>query len=690
MNLQLDSKIESINGVGPKMALKLNRLGIDKIVDLFYFFPRKYSDYTDITKIADIPEVLRERQDNVLTIKGTLLGIANKRTRRRGFTVTEGVLADDSGSLKVVWFNQPYLGKMFKAGSRLVLNGRVNFDSFSNSYVIESPTRANQPKIQPIYPEISGISSFYISKLFEHAKPLMDQIEEYLPREILVKNKLPGIREAILNIHLPKNSDLLDKARERLAFDELFFISLKSVLAKAKIEKETAPSIKTDINSLREIIGQLPFALTSDQRKAVWQIIKDIEKNVPMNRLLNGDVGSGKTLVAALAAFSVGERGLKTIFMAPTEILANQHCQTFATLFGENEVGIMTASKKSIPSEAKYIIGTHALIQKGISFEDVGLVIVDEQHRFGVKQRAALSNVGCSQKMHPHFLSMTATPIPRTLHLALFGDLDVSVIVEKPANRKEIITRFVGNYHRDKAYDFIKKQIESGRQAFVICPLIEESGELSVKGEIKSLNSKLFTLNLLEEERKSVKAEYEKLQKIFPDYSIAMLHGKMKAKEKDEIMTRFSENKVKILVSTSVVEVGVDIPNASVMIIEDADRFGLAQIHQFRGRVGRGEHQSYCFLFSNSKNERTISRLENLEKVSDGFKLAEIDLETRGPGAIFGLEQSGLLDLKMASISDRILIEKATESAKEVASEVDKYPLLKKKLGQFLINKHLE
>ena len=393
MDLKLSSKIELIPGVGPKMATKLNKLGVETIDDLFYYYPRKYSDYTDITEISDIPDRLREASESIFTIKGTLLGIANKRTRRRGFTVTEGVIADNSGSLKVVWFNQPYLSRMFKAGSRLILNGRVNFDYYSKSYVMESPTRANQPKIQPIYGEISGISSFYISKLFDHARILISEIRDYLPETIIKSFKLFGLREAILNIHQPKNSEFLDKARERLAFDELFLISLRSMLAKAEIAKEKAPKIESNIELLKDFIAKLPFILTGDQKKAVWQIIKDINQDVPMNRLLNGDVGSGKTLVAAMASLVVGEKGFKTIFMVPTEILANQHFETFIKLFGEEMVGIMTASKKQVPQEARCIIGTQALIQKGVDFENVGLVIVDEQHRFGVRQRSALAEI---------------------------------------------------------------------------------------------------------------------------------------------------------------------------------------------------------------------------------------------------------------------------------------------------------
>lgn len=706
----LDTKFIDIAGlgVGEKSFSKLEKLGLSCSSDLFYYFPRKYEDYSDITRIGDLSKRLSitdyrlSEQSDVFTIKGELIGIANKKTRRRGFTVTEAVVTDDTGSLKVVWFNQPFLVKMLRLGSNVVLHGKVSYDGFAQDYVMESPKRATLEKIVPVYSEISGITSFYISKLFSKVKKDILLVEEWLPLEILTKYDLIGIQEALLNIHEPKNAEMLSRARKRLSFDELFLIALNSAVAKENKQKLKAPVFAVAVDSIKDIISRLPFALTDDQKKAVWQIVKDMEKGVSMQRLLNGDVGSGKTVVAAIASYICALSGYKTLLMVPTEILANQHFETFKQIFdsglslnhpqtppykgGEIKVGLVTSSNK-IDLNSDILIGTQALIQKDFKIDKIGLVIVDEQHRFGVKQREAIKQVKTKNEKRknkddfsPHFLSMTATPIPRTLYLALFGDLDLSLIKEKPAMRKEIKTRYVEPFNRDKAYEFIGKQIKSGRQVFVICPLIEE------KDELKMLNQ----AELFEEERKSVKAEYEKLIKIFPEFKLAMLHGKMKSAQKAEIMDDFSKGIINILVSTSVVEVGIDIPNASVVVVEDAEHFGLAQIHQFRGRVGRSEHQSFCFLFSNSINEKSIGRLRLLENINDGFLLAEEDLKLRGPGSLYGIEQSGMVDLKLASLSDQELLKDASESAKEMATKIDQFPKLLEKVNKFSQSNHLE
>ncbi len=758
MSISLNSPLSELSGLGPKSIEKLNRLGLYTARDLLFYFPRRYEDYTQITKIGDLgnPNIkyrnpkqsqnskFKIQNSDVYTIKGTVLGIANKKTRRRGFTVTEAQVVDDSGTLKVVWFNQPYLVKMLQAGSSIILNGKVTEDYYggptslglrgASGLVMESPTRTNYPRIVPVYGETEGVSSWFISKIYSKLKHLVGEIEEWLPGEFLISsyvipgsglrpgilNKVqdPGsqaagrddklellpIEEAILNIHEPKNSEMLDAARRRLAFDELFLIALQSQLVKKELAKEIAPKIETDVEELKKFIAGLPFELTGDQKKAVWQISKDLAKNTPMNRLLSGDVGSGKTVVAAAAAFVTVKSGKKAVLMVPTSILVNQHYETFCKLFKNSEfsVGIVTADKKD-NLDADILIGTQALIQPDIEIENVALTIVDEQHRFGVKQREALRELNhkysttpspSSERrgIKPHFLSMTATPIPRTMYLSLFGDLDVSFLTEKPANRKIVKTRLVDAFNRDKAYRFIRELIVRGRQAFVVCPLIEDKSmsksELQMPNEM--YNDKFSNVQLFEEERKTVMAESEKLKKIFPEFKIATLHGRMKAKEKDAIMADFAANRVNILVSTSVVEVGVDVPNAAVMLIEDAERFGLATIHQFRGRVGRADHQSFCFLFSNSQSEKALNRLKSLEEISDGYKLAEIDLETRGFGSILGVEQSGIMDMKMANFSDKILLEEAGEAAAKIAPEIEKYPILKEKISSFGQNHHLE
>jgi len=710
MLLTLDSKIEDVVGVGPKMAAKLKKLGIETVYDLILDYPRKYQDFTRITPIAKIQEAVRNGSDEFFSIKGAILAIANKKTKRRGFIVTEAVMADETGTIKVVWFNQPYLSRMLQAGYGVILNGKVAFDAFSAGYVMESPTRTSRPIILPIYSETQGISSFYLSKLYQKIKVVIAEICEYLPPAILKQYRLLPLQEALLNIHEPKNSEILESAKRRIAFDELFLIVLRGKLNRLKAGEQKAPEIKFDLIELKKSVDNLPYELTSDQKKVLDQILADIQKDAPMRRLLNGDVGTGKTIVALLASYATVMAGYKVLLMCPTEILASQHFLTFEKILsGQNlQLGLLTSNRKEIincqssntdefPKDqirkneesndnwkmeirnCNLLIGTHALLN--LDIDNVGLVIVDEQHRFGVNQRQTLQDLSISKsrKVVPHFLSMTATPIPRTLHLALFGDLDISVINEKPKNRKEIKTRLVESYNRDKAYDFIARHIEAGRQAFIICPLIED----------KSISDST-NLQLFEQQKKTVVDETAKLKKFFPKLSIAMLHGRMKSVEKNQIMADFMERKIDMLVSTSVIEVGIDVPNATIMMIEDADRFGLAQIHQFRGRVGRGEHQSFCFLFSDTLSDKAARRLKGLESISDGFRLAELDLEMRGPGSIFGTEQSGMLDLKMASISDKILIEEATRAGQEIAQEIDKYPKLFKKINEYSDTKHLE
>ena len=774
------------------MGAKLNRLGIEKVKDLLMCWPRAYQDYTNISKIADIsylkPQIsnLKSLEGSTVTIRARIVGIGNRKTRRRGFTVTEAVVEDGTGSIKVVWFNQLYLVKMLRAGSELILNGKISLDPYSGELVMESPNRADRPKIVPVYGETAGLSSYFIARQITNHKSQIAKIKEFLPEKVIEQNKLLGIQEAILNIHEPANSEMLEKARERLAFDELFLMALRAQLSKVSNDNKIAPKIEIGEKLLKDFTKDLPFELTEDQKVSAWKIIQDMKGDIlpsviarsetvaisddrllrkvrndnmtrPMNRLLNGDVGCGKTVVAAFAAYVAIKAGYRAVMMAPTEILAQQHFATCCDILSAQNisVGLITSSQikfqnpntkyqikskaqnpKSEKLEAKsskleteradLVIGTHALLQDKVEIQNVGLVVVDEQHRFGVRQRAALQKITNhksqitnkdqisnsknenpnklkSYKLTPHYLSMTATPIPRTLYLALFADLDLSVIKEMPKGRKEIKTRLVPEANRDKAYQFIRKQIESGRQAFVICPLIEEKISNSKNSNEANSANKASQANLFEQDRKSVIAEYQKLNKnIFPDLRIGMLHGRMKAKEKEAIMADFSAKgktspkggkarKIDILVSTSVVEVGVDIPNAAIIIIEDAERFGLAQLHQFRGRVGRAEHQSYCFLFSNSKNPIALKRLEAMEETNDGFKLAEIDLKNRGAGDIFGVMQSGDINLKMASLSDRILIEKASNAAREIVAEgISRYPMLIEKAKAFEASRHLE
>jgi len=669
--MELKTEVQFLHGVGPKMAEKLKKLGVETVRDLVYYFPRDYADYTKIIKIGDIGTI----DGSFQTIKAKIINIANRRTSRRRFTVTEAVVADDSGSLKVVWFNQPYLEKMLESGSDVILNGKISYDNFSGQLQMESPTRTNFPRIVPIYPETVGITSGYIGKLVSSIKNLVSGTKEYIPENIIENNRLLPINQAIMQLHFPESSQSIEKARERMAFDELFLFSLQKQLIKQEILIHKAPKMSIDEQFLKDFVESLPFKLTNAQRKAAWRIIKDLELSQPMNRLLNGDVGSGKTVVAAFAAAVVIKNGKRVALMAPTEILANQHYQTLTKILEPHgiSVGLLTAANKSDHNLPDIIVGTHALIQDKVELENLGLVIIDEQHRFGVNQRNKL--LRARNGFRPHFLSMTATPIPRTMSLVVFADLDVSVIDEMPADRKKIITRIVEPNGRGEAYEFIRKEVSNGCQVFVVCPLIEETETVKE--------------NLFEEDRKTVTKESARLQKeVFPDLRIAMLHGKLKSKEKEVIMADFKAKKFDILVSTSVVEVGVDIPGATVMMIENAESFGLAQLHQFRGRVGRNDMQSYCLLFSSSNSENARLRLSYMESVSSGFELAEKDLELRGPGQMYGYVQSGFWDFRFADIGDRIMIEKATEAAKTVASKIESFPDLLDKVGESA--KHME
>lgn len=677
MQIKLDTNIQFLKGVGPKMSVKLEKLGVETVRDLIFYFPRGYNDYTQITKIRDLVSMEYEaRSMEGKTIRAKIVNIKNKRTSRRRFTITEAVVADETGSIKVVWFNQPYLEKMLKAGREIILNGKVRRSSYSSELQLESPNRAEKSKIVPVYPETLGISSYYISKLQKAVSSQLGDVREYIPDVILKNNQLLPIQEAIKQLHEPENSEKLEKARQRMAFDELFLFSLQKQLLKKDILIRSSPKIEIDEDFLKKFAKSLPFKLTGAQKKAAWSIIKDLNSDKPMNRLLNGDVGSGKTVVAAMAAALVVKSGLRVALMAPTEILTLQHYETLKRILPSFSisVGLVSGSKKELV-DAEVVVGTHALISGKTIQKNLGLVIIDEQHRFGVQQREKLLQTKTSRR--PHFLSMTATPIPRTMSLVVFADLDVSVIDEMPRNRKKTITKVIAGDSRRSAYNFIQKEIGKGHQAFVICPLIEEQERASGK------------LEIFEEDRKAVLHEYKKLnEEIFPDAKIAMLHGKMKSGEKEKVMADFRAKKFDILVSTSVVEVGVDIPEATIMMIENADRFGLAQLHQFRGRVGRSDLQSYCLLFSSSMSENARKRLKYMENIHSGFELAEKDLKLRGPGVLYGYKQSGFWDFQFASLNDKIMIEKATEAAKTVIGEIEKYPLILKKISDR--SKHLE
>lgn len=703
--MNLDSSVQYLKGVGPKMAEKLKRLGIEEVRDLIFYYPFRYDDFSRYRTIKSL------RINEIAVIKGKILSVKKLYTKRKWMTLVEAEIEDNTSKIKAIWYNQPYLLKILKTNEEWYFQGKVSFDFKNKNKTFSVFQFEKNPEILPIYYETAGITSKYLRKLI---KPLLTSndtsevpfnsrkiIKEYIPKEILSTENLIGLSDTIRKIHLPNSQNDIKMARQRIAFDELFFLFLRILINKKELSKIKAISLVFDKKKIKEFVAKLPFKLTNAQRKVAWEIICDLAKTKPMSRLLMGDVGSGKTIVALLGALVAMQNKMQTVWLAPTEVLASQHYANINKLTKniKIKIGLWTSSsKKSNLTKDDIIIGTHALLQKNITFSKLGLIIVDEQHRFGVKQRACLREGTVPSERTvlgpvPHFLSMTATPIPRTLALTYYGDLDLSIIDELPVGRKKIITKIIIPKERKSAYDFIKKEIINGRQAFVICPLIEMQ-KSNIKMQNENQNNKIIKSQreLFNLDRKSVIEEYKKLSKeIFPKLKIGLLHGKMKSKEKQEIMQKFKENKINILVSTAVIEVGIDIPNATVMMIENADRFGLAQLHQFRGRVGRSEHQSYCLLFSENWSQVSKKRLMAMTKCDNGFELAQIDLELRGPGEFSGIRQSGIPDLKMASITDKIMLEKSRKVAEKIITNgLEKYPTLNKKIQEMISSKHME
>jgi len=698
--MDLNTPISKIPRIGPDYQKKLKKMGIATIRDLLWHFPFRYDDFSDLTNIADA------KIGQNVCIEGKIINIEIKRTWKRRMFITNALIKDQTGSIGVVWFNQPFLINILQKGDMVVLAGKIS--QGPDGLYLSSPIheKISKNKIQksnlihtarlvPVYPETEGLSSRWLRFIL---KPILTALEnkivDPLPEDVRKKYKLLDLKDGLRQIHFPDSEKLAKRAKERFSFEELFILSLVILKERLALAQEKAIVIPLNLEAIQRFVKSLPFQLTNAQKKSAWQILKDLEKHRPMNRLLEGDVGSGKTIVAVMAALNVVLAGFQVAFMVPTEILAYQHFGQIIQLLKDFKlkIGLLTSQEAKINSKklkreelldklakgkVDILIGTHALIQNGINFKKLVLVILDEQHRFGVKQRAKL----CSQpELVPHLLSMTATPIPRTLSLTIYGDLDLSLINEMPKNRKKIITKIITPSERKSAYQFIKKEINSGRQAFVICPRIESS--------LNKEEQNTWT------DVKTVKEEYIKLsEKIFPDFKIAMLHGKMKSQEKEKIMKEFKEKEIDILVSTSVIEVGIDIPNATVMVIEGAEKFGLAQLHQFRGRVGRGQHQSYCLLFTESSGQTTNQRLKALISCQNGFELAEKDLEIRGPGDLSGSRQWGIPDLSMASLKDLALVEKTRDAAKDLLSDdpsLKKYPLLQKELKSLKQRIHLE
>jgi len=684
--LTLETKLSDLPKVGKSTSNKLKKIGLETTIDLIWHLPYRYEDFSNIKPIGDL------KINETATIKGKVELITGRRARHRRLHLTECLISDDTGSIKTIWFNQPYLNKYLNRGDEIYISGKIDDDfhtlQFTNPLWEKTEQHVHTGRIIPIYPSTQGISQKQLRQMIKIVTPLLENYEDYLPNTITNKYLLPPLNQALHNIHWPKNKNEFLLATKRLQFDELFFISLNQAKNNYELKKQIAPKIPFNQENTKTLVKSLPFTLTVDQKKAAWEILKNIEQPTPMNRLLQGDVGSGKTVVGAIACLNCAVNNMQSVILAPTEILAQQHYQTFLNTLKKFALNIClyTRSQQKLNNEkvkkndlkkaiatgqVNIIIGTHALLQEKINYADIGLIIVDEQHRFGVAQRKKLKDK--TKNLLPHFLSMTATPIPRTLALTLYGDLDISLIREKPVGRKKIITKIVAEQNRTLAYQFIAEKIKAGGQAFVICPLIEESDSLGVKAATQ---------------------EYEKLAtKIFPQFKIGLLHGKMKTSAKEKTMNDFKNKQIDILVSTSVIEVGVDVPNANLMIIEGADRFGLAQLHQFRGRIGRSDIQSYCFLFTDNKNTKTLHRLQAMMLYDDGIKLAEYDLKNRGSGEIYGTRQSGFINLKIADLTDITTIKKTKQAAVEIIDQspnLDLFPLLKKEFIQKQRPLHLE
>lgn len=657
--MDLQTPVSKISRSYKMFSGRLEKLGIIKVEDFLFHIPFRYDDYSIISNIQTLQE------GEIVTIKGTVEKIENVYTRRFK-TLQRAIIKDTTGKIDILWFNQPFLVKVIKVNDNVSISGKVEKDNgkliiINPDYeVIFEDKTIHTGRLVPIYPETRGITSKWIRRQVYNILENNRNIEEYLPEELIREEKLMILSDALQKVHFPKNLEEAQKAKERLSFNELFEIQLSALIRKKEWKKEKVKKEwEIDKEKVDKLIKSISFKLTNAQKKAIDDILNDFSKDSPMNRLLEGDVGSGKTIVAAISMYVSYLNGFQSAFMAPTEILANQHFKTIDNLLSQLgiKVELLTSSIKKVNKDFDILVGTHALVYKKATFKNLGLIVIDEQQRFGVEQRSIIRKKG----KNPHLLTMTATPIPRTVALTMYGDLDLSILDEMPLGRKQIKTWLVPVNKREGAYRWIEEKISNGDQVFIVCPFIEESESMqTVKAATK---------------------EYEKLKKeVFPNLNLGLMHGKLKAKEKDEILKNFKDRKIDILVSTPVVEVGIDIPNATIMLIEEAERFGLAQLHQLRGRVGRSDKQSFCLLFTQSNNPLTIKRLKSLETIFSGALLSELDLKLRGPGQIYGTVQHGVPKLKVASFSNFELIEKTKREAEKYFEKINNYPKLKERV----------
>ncbi len=712
--MQLSDRLELKFRLDTTQKRALNKLKLFTVADLLFHFPIRYSDISTVMKIADLVP------GEVATVYGKVTNLKTKKGWRSKIPMAEGVIEDVSGKIKITWFNQAYLAKMIHEGDSVKLTGKVTqgksgiylanpeFEKMphmaidSHDTLFKAGTGSNEGFSYPIYNETRGITSkwFYhtVDKIIKDKT--LDNVKDYIPSDILNKYHLPTLKTALFWIHRPKDPKDAESARKRFAFEEVFCIQLERQHDKHEYRKNKSFQIKVVEKEVQEFLKRFPFEPTNSQTKSIETVLGDMKRNYPMSRLLEGDVGSGKTAVAATAAYALLSQNLQTAYMAPTEILATQHFYSFIQYFTYTgiQIGLITGSgckkfpSKINPKEATDIsrsqllkwvaagqipilIGTHALIQKSVKFKNLALCIIDEQHRFGTAQRRKLVR---KDGLAPHLLSMTATPIPRTLALTIYGDLDLSLLDEMPAGRKQIITEIITPDKRDATYEEIRKELEAGRQLYVICPRIFEPDP-----------EKELALNV-----KSAVEEAKRLKKeVFQNYEIGVLHSKMSKEKKEGVMEEFKEGKINILCATSVVEVGVNVPNATIIIIEGAERFGLAQLHQLRGRVIRSTHQAYCYIFAEAKSQKTIDRLRALKTAKNGFELAELDLTLRGAGELGGTKQWGITDLGMEAIKNMKMVEAArTEAVRliEEDPELAGHPLLKQKVKSKTEEFHFE
>lgn len=727
--MKLKDKIEINFRIDAIQKKALERLGLHTVRDLLFYFPSRYTDMSEVRHINTI------EKGETVTVLGTLSKLQTKKSFKSKIPMGQAILSDITGSINIVWFHQPYLAKMLKDGSTVRVTGKVS-ESKSYGLTLTNPEikpeeilpidlhdtlfnkdgQAEQFGI-PVYGESRGITSLWIHHAIQ--KILKDEcakdIREYIPSDILKSYNLPSLHTALVWIHMPKSKKDADIARKRFAFEEVFFIQLARQQERKAYEELFSYKLAIPEADIKDFISRFPFTPTNSQSKAIRTILEDFKKDQPMSRLIEGDVGSGKTFIAATVAYAVIKNrpagqsfgNLQVAYMAPTEVLATQLYENFIAYFEHTgiSIGLITGSGcRKYPSKSAHwengeqiktwtpiaknqllkwvkngeipiVIGTHALISKSVEFEDLGLVIIDEQHRFGTNQRMKLAK---KDGHAPHYLSMTATPIPRTLALTIYGDLDLTVIDEMPAGRKKVITEIVSPAKREGAYEAIRKELEQGRQAYVICPRIDEPDPDKEQAIVA----------------KSVLAEAKRLEKeVFPKYRIGVMHSKMTKQKKEDIMQEFKDHEIDILVSTSVIEVGVNVPNATSIIIEGSERFGLAQLHQLRGRVIRSNHQSYCYLFAEAKTDKTLDRLKALVKAANGFELAELDLSLRGAGLLSGDKQWGITDLGMEAIKNIKMVEAARKEAiRLVAEESDlkSYPLLAQALTEKDLDLHFE